>query len=37
VAAVAALWILPAAIFGLVGFGVYRVLEWGAAHVLRRR
>jgi hypothetical protein len=30
VAAVAALWILPAALFGIVGFGVYQLLEWGA-------
>jgi hypothetical protein len=30
VAAVAALWILPAAVFGIVGYGVYKVLEWGA-------
>lgn len=27
VAAVAALWILPAAAFGLLGFGVYKILE----------
>jgi len=37
VAAVAALWILPAATFGLVGVGVYRVLEWGAGRILRLR
>lgn len=29
VAAVAALWILPAALFGIFGYGVYRILEWG--------
>ena len=28
VAAVAALWIIPAAAFALVGFGVYLALEW---------
>lgn len=27
VAAVAALWILPAAVFGLIGYGIYSVLE----------
>ena len=37
VAAVAALWILPAATFGLLGVGVYRVLERGAARVLHLR
>ena len=30
VAAVAALWILPAALLGIVGYGVYQLLEWGA-------
>ena len=30
VAAVAALWILPAALFGIVGYGVYQLLERGA-------
>ncbi len=30
VAAVAALWIMPVALFGIVGYGVYQSLEWGA-------
>lgn len=30
VAAVAALWILPAALFAIVGYGVYRLLELGS-------
>lgn len=30
VAAVAALWVLPGALFGIVGYGVYRLLERGA-------
>lgn len=30
VAAIAALWILPAALFGVIGYGVYQLLERGA-------
>ena len=37
VAAVAALWILPPALLGAIGYVVYLLLEAGARHVLRLR
>ena len=33
VAAIAALWILPPAVFALVGFAIYRVLEAAATRI----
>ncbi len=33
IAAVAALWVLPAVVFVGLGYGVYRALEWGASHI----
>ena len=37
VAAVAALWILPPALLGVIGYLVYQALEAGARNVLRLR